>query len=76
MKGKSSQDTVSARMRRDSRAPGAGFEPWSRAEDSCSVGRINSSEMMVSRKMQPKTAVIFAKRFFQSMLSKRGYSIS
>ncbi|KAG7102327.1 hypothetical protein HYQ44_018137 [Verticillium longisporum] len=78
--GKRSQETVSARMRRRSvadggRMPGA-MGGLRRSEDSMRMGRMNSSEMMVKRKMQPKTATILEMSEVQSRFGVRGYSSS
>lgn len=75
MKGKRSQDMLSARMRRASETGGAGVA-LRRTEASVKIGRMNSSEMTVSKEMQPKTATILEMRFCQSMRAVRGYSSS
>lgn len=73
MKGKRSQDMDSARMRQASEAE-TGMSR--RAEASTRTGRMNSSEVMVRRKMQPNVATILEMSEVQSMVAVRGYSIS
>ncbi len=73
---------VSARTRRVSAAErGPAAAPAaergsSRADASTSTGRMNSSDVTVSRKMQPNTAATLDSRADQSMRSVRGYSSS
>lgn len=76
MKGKSSQEMVSDRMRRISLGEGGATVSLSRKEASVKAGRMNSSEMIVSKKIHPNVAAILLRRFCQSIFSVRGYSIS
>lgn len=77
IKGKSSQEIVSARMRHDSRTTEEEEEAASRrCEASTRTGRMYSSEVIVRRKMQPKVAMILEMSEVQLMVALRGYSSS
>ena len=73
MKGNRSHDIDSKRI---SSFSVADVVLLSRTSESCRTGRMNSSEMTVKRKMQPKVAIILATRFVQLMDLVRGYSNS
>ena len=53
IKGKRRRPIVSLRIKVKSVAP---FEFWSRTADTSSTGNINSSAVMIIRKMHPNTA--------------------
>src|SRR3569833_101249 len=73
MKGKSSHEMLSAWTRKVSLAEDT---VSSRADDSTSTGRMNSSDAMVRMKMHPNTATTLEMSDCQSTEGVRGYSSS
>lgn len=67
---------VSARIRRVSVVERMPLPASRRAEALTRTGRMNSSEITVSRKMHPNTATIWEASLSLSMRSVRGYSSS